>query len=176
MPLLDSDTPTEPGTGPLPVRRRALEVALSKLGQYEEGGENQGPIVEWSTRRWPGGRKPVRWCAGFVSTCIREAGAPAEWLKIGTLSCDTLWARCMERGWARCDSKGLAPGDLVFFGDAQDLHHVGFIEEVFADSMVVGARPLERIATIEGNSGNAVARHEYPLTDRRIYGFVRIPW
>jgi cell wall-associated NlpC family hydrolase len=78
--------------------------------------------------------------------------------------------RCAEQGWAVEGSqggRGAEPGDLVFFGTAEDLHHVGLVE---------GATVIQ-VRTVEGNSGDAVRRRAYGVGDARIFGLVRpAPW
>lgn len=157
------------------LAQRVLQVALPMEGQAEVG-ENEGPIVQWSIGPWTH-REPgpwAKWCAGFASTCLLEALATAqddhqaEWEKIGSLSCDTLWARLTARGWTWRNSAGepAEPGDLVFFGASTDLNHVGLV-------LALEGRTLR---TIEGNAGDRVRRRSYDLSFPRLHGFARVPW
>lgn len=170
----------------------ALQHAALRLGLREdEGKKNQGQVVIDTCRRWvdeawwrrhyPVG--DVAWCAGFVSTCIAEALPPGpqleHWLRVGSLSCDVLWARARTRGWTlvaphgRGDHAIYGPGDLVFWGKPGDLSHVGLVEHVSAGEL----------RTIEGNSSpdgqpphTQVVRRRRPLADLRLFGRARIPW
>jgi hypothetical protein len=168
----------------------ALAVAGALVGEAEIGGENCGPIVEFSIGYWtaaePG--RWSRWCAGFVSTCFLVADAVAlqrgllgraptmlevnaalrqrsRMSALGSLSVDTLWARCAALRWTSQDLKQAQPGDLVFFGPEGDLNHVG---------LVVGLAD-GTIKTVEGNAGNAVRRRTYPVDFDKLFGLARIP-
>jgi len=150
---------------------KALAEALRHVGQHEVGGENQGPIVEWSIGRWTS-RLPAkwaRWCAGFVSTCIDEADAGGpDWHHLASLSCDHLYQRTVNAGCETGqDLADAQPGDLVFFGDLADLDHVGFVVQVHGDTLT----------TVEGNCRNAVSVEEYSLAapSRPLAAWVRLP-
>lgn len=56
-----------------------------------------------------------------------------------------------------------AAGDIIFFdwGNDGTIDYVGIVESV----------SKENVNTIEGNSGDAVKRHSYPIGDSRIYGY-----
>lgn len=138
------------------VVTRALQIAAAHLGQAEQGGANQGPVVEWAIGPWTT-RTPgpwARWCAGFVSTCYLEAivelapRVAAEWRTIGSLSCDSLCAHLAAAGCAVELPGELQPGDLLFYGSLDDLKHVGILESVAPG----------RLKVLEGNSGDAVRR------------------
>lgn len=139
-----------------------LQIAQSKLGFQEEGGSNQGPIVEWSISEWsddpPGDWS--KWCAGFACTCLLYAGAPVR--SVASLSCQRLWQRCEQKGYTYTNSLDdePVPGALIFFGDAH-LEHVGIVESVSNGE----------ITTIEGNAENAVRRKFYSISDPWIYGY-----
>ena len=90
-------------------------------------------------------------------------GAGAElWRHVGSLSCDALWRRCAEQGWTGRDLYQMQPGDPIFFGTAEDLHHVGLVQ-----ALQGGVR------TVEGNSGDEVRRRSYDMADARIFGWAR---
>lgn len=152
---------------PETLAQRALAVAQALVGLAEEGN-NEGPLVEWAlapwTRREPG--PWARWCAAFASTCYVVAGAPHDWQRLGSTSCDALWGRCVL--WSFRDLRQVQPGDLVFFGAEGDLMHVGLVVALEA-----GGRQLR---TIEGNAGNEVRVRTYPLDFPKLYGAVRLPW
>ena len=54
-----------------------------------------------------------------------------------------------------------APGEQIFFISGSDVYHTGIVEEVTGSQVI----------TIEGNSGDQVARRTYGLNDSRIYGY-----
>lgn len=154
------------------VGNRAIEIARSKLGQHEEGGPNQGPIVTWSITPWPHDdpRLGIKWCAGFACTCLLLAGAKMK--AVGSLSCEKLLENCQLRAWAwRFDASQNgplpSPGDLVFFAKDEQIFHVGLVESVDDENGI--------ITTLEGNAEDAVRRHTYPISDPHIYGFASIP-
>lgn len=175
--------------------RAALAAALALVGEHEVGGQNQGPIVEFSIGYWvkeePG--EWALWCAGFASTMylIAEAvlalrarlsreperaeleaalGRPSPWREIGSLQCSTLWERANERKWTSLYPDAAAqPGDLVFFRGREEpdtLKHVG---------LVVGQKG-RYLLTVEGNAGDAVRRRTYDLSFERLYGLARPVW
>jgi len=138
---------------------RALAKAIEKIGRREQGGRNQGPIVEWSTRwlfearndldtyeDWYRAGK-LAWCAGFAGRCYLEAGAhvPPYW----AVDCDSLLIRLISRArraeWTvRRWPCPVEPGDVVFFGHGPkelptiegltDLKHVELVERFDAAS------------------------------------------
>ena len=56
-----------------------------------------------------------------------------------------------------------APGDIIFFdwGNDGTINHVGIVESVSGGT----------VNTIEGNSGDVVAKRSYAIGDNRIYGY-----
>ena len=114
-------------------------------------GSNRGPGVDVFTDG-----NAEAWCADFVSWVLRAAGHPfsggssAGW-RLSWTGDVRAWfvARGAFRERLQADPQ---PGDVVWFVHG----HVGIVEAVR------GAH----LATIEGNSGDAVARRTYPA--RRI--------
>ena len=167
---------TLPGP-PGPVRLDALEVARERIGQKEEGGNNMGPICEWSkqglTTRV---RDPLMWCAFFACQCFRQAllrrgrhEQLAKWLKLASGDCDKFWAQLSKEGWTwRIGERTAEPGDLVFFGGpsslvALDLHHVEIVDA--------------QGHTIGGNAGPKADRVWGGRSDTRgVWGYARVPW
>ena len=162
--------------------RAALDVAISKLGEREQGGRNQGPIVTWSLERFTRHRPEdprdgvsgwAAWCAGFVGRCFIEAGALVPWW---SLSCTTLWRRLEGRAQQTLWMPGAAlpePGDLVFFGpDADRLQHVGLVERV--EGLVLHTVEGNTSAT-PGGPSEFVARRTHDLMTANVYGFARLP-
>ncbi len=147
--------------------QKALAVAKSKLGMKEEGGPNQGPIVEWSMRPWT--KAPLgnwaKWCAGFVCTCYLEAGSPLI-RKYASLEVSKLWSKLDRAGYTwdyipTPSQKLPEPGDLFF---TKGFSHVGLVESVEGNIL----------HTVEGNHQDQVARAQRSLTSVKIHGFARL--
>ena len=157
-----------------PIPQKAVAILKAKLGQHEEGGNNEGPIVEWAISRWthqkPDGTGWARWCAGAVCTALAEAGSQLI-LQVGSLSVRVLWRNLYEQGLVYFKSPSLdhpknsrilpQQGDLVFFGKDYPAH-VALLDEYD------GIR--HTLKTIEGNVKDSVSA----LVHQSWYGFARI--
>lgn len=138
------------------MRTDIVNVALSQVGYHE--GKSANDITGASTGKdnftqygEAYGISGDAWCATFIWWCAREAQIGAsiipktEWAK-------TLTFNCPCAAFADCGQ--ITPGDLVFFdhnsSDGVE-DHVGLVVDV-TDST---------IATVEGNSSNAVRAHIY---------------
>ena len=137
-----------------------------------EVAPNRGRIVQWSIQGL-GGKEGQRWCAFFACQAVQQellargdlAGV-SNWRRISSGSCATLWARLAALGFT---VQSPALGDFVFFGGrAAELHHVGLVQRYSAEQAMV--------YTVEGNSGDAVREHHYPLGYPGIFGYQRLPW
>lgn len=169
------------GSTPSSFRRRVITIARrhNKEHPREVGGQNAGPWVRLYTGDKEGPSWP--WCAGFVSTILRQAaegGAPSP-LK-GSLSCDVLAAQATKGGIfvreadiARDPSvKETMRGGAIFLvrnkRNASDWIHTGFVTAFHED----------HFETIEGNTNDAGDREGYEVCIRRRgYGakdFIRI--
>ena len=107
------------------------------------------------------------WCAMFTSFCIRYAGMEDYPIHA---HCPTWINVLTEQDLFRVPSEYIPKtGDLIFFDWERDgsADHVGFVAEV-VDTDVI---------TIEGNSGNRVAKNKYELLDNTIvgYGMIQVP-
>lgn len=149
------------------MKEKALEIAKSKVGMHEQGGPNQGEIVEWAMKPWskvkPGSW--AEWCAAFVCTCYWEAGSILV-KKYGSTNVKTLWKNMQKIGvawenYGTPSQKMPEPGDLVFF---KGLNHVGMVESYDASTKTVHV--------IEGNSNDQVKRDQRPL--EHYYGFASL--
>ena len=129
-----------------------VQVALTQEGN---GGETY-----WS---WYGFTQRVEWCACFVSWCADQCG----YIEAGVVPKFSLCSAGMEwfesRGQFRDGSYVPAVGDIVFFdwGNDGSIDHVGIVESVTDGT----------IYTVEGNSGDQVAKRSYPLGYEQIEGF-----
>jgi hypothetical protein len=124
----------------------AARLATAGIAEVPPGS-NRGPVIDVFTDG-----NAEAWCADFVSWVLRAAGHPfnggasAGWRLAWT---GDVRAWFVERGAFRerlqADPQ---PGDVVWFVHG----HVGIVEAVRGD----------HLATIEGNSGDAVTRRVYP--------------
>jgi hypothetical protein len=147
-----------PGGAP---NSRALAMAQSQVGIREASGNNDGiPAQRYSNGR----REP--WCANFVAWTFRESGNPLPGNQRSLASVQYMEDQMKKAG--RFHTGTPQPGDVIFFKNRGDSdsgpgRHVGIVEKV----------ENGRIYTIEGNSGNQVARRSYPIGHPRVAGFGR---
>ncbi len=149
------------------VGERALAEALRHLGVHESPpGSNRTPFGRWF------GVDGVPWCAIFASYCFeRGAGVTlchgwhgAGVYPRGVTYVPTLeaWLRATGRWRLRTDAA--LPGDLVVFDwDGGEPDHVGIVERALGRG---------RLATVEGNTRNAVMRRERSVA--QVAGFGRL--
>lgn len=177
--------PAPEGAGPaLPSKglgERAAEVALSLVGQKEQGGPNRGEIVRRSlagcvrlvkdVERALGIREGVAWCAGFVGLCDHEArlamlregiaqfAIPAWRAAVRELHDD---AR-RDKTWREVGAYVPLPGDLSVFrrgGKDPKRGEEGHVERV------VSVSEDGTIESVGGNVGDVVVRHRWKPEDR----------
>src|SRR6185312_11691948 len=125
-------------------------IAADEVGVAEQPpGSNDGPRIA-QYRAATAGSGPGPWCAYFVSWVARQAGVPLGDQGQGFGSVDALYSWAQQTGRAYTPGPGRTPqpGDLIVFHE-----HIGLVESVDAN----GA-----IHTIEGNSGDQVARRIHP--------------
>ena len=146
---------------------RVVLAAVAAVGLREEGGPNRGPPVDL----YAGGRREP-WCGHFVASIFREEGSPLPGDVAPSAGVHNPIAQvsAMHR---ECELAGLLvaqpqAGDVVFFSsragsDTGAGWHVGIVSACLDDI----------VQTIEGNSGDAVARQRYRVGDKRIAGYAR---
>lgn len=129
-----------------------VQVALAQEGN---GGDTY-----W---RWYGFSSRVSWCACFVSWCADQSGYLTSGVlpKFSLCSDGVKWFQ--DKGQFKDGSYVPAPGDIIFFDWGEDgtIDHVGIVESVSKGN----------VNTIEGNSGDKVKRHSYPIGGSGIYGY-----
>jgi len=129
-----------------------VQVALTQEG-------NSGDTY-WS---WYGFDSRVEWCACFVSWCAEQCG----YLESGVIPKFSLCSDGADwfnaNGQFKDASYVPAAGDIMFFdwGNDGTIDHVGIVESV--TNGVVN--------TVEGNSGDKVARRSYNMGSNSIYGY-----
>lgn len=138
-----------------------VKAALSQVG-------NAGGEPYWS---WYGFNSRVEWCACFVSWCFNECG----YLDTGTApkfaGCvgGVEWFRSHEQ-WAD-NTVEPAPGIIVFF-DWNDPNGASGPQDGEADHVGIVEKCENGIVyTIEGNSGDACRRNQYPVGYYEILGY-----
>ena len=108
-----------------------------------------------------GGR--VEWCACFVSWCADQSGYIQSGVipKFSLCSDGVKWFE--SKGRFRDGSYTPVAGDIIFFdwGNNGTIDHVGIVESVSGGT----------VNTIEGNSGDKVARRSYRIGSSNIYGY-----
>lgn len=138
-----------------------VKVALSQVGNVV--GEPY-----WS---WYGFNSRVEWCACFVSWCFNECG----YLDTGTAP---KFAGCVggvewfrSRGQWADNTVEPAPGMIVFF-DWNDPNGASGPQDGEADHVGIVEKCENGIVyTIEGNSGDACRRNQYPVGYYEILGY-----
>lgn len=134
--------------------RDLIGIAEAEVGVTEQPpGSNTGPrvrafqaVTELGGTGWP-------WCAAFIEWCLERAGLPTSWCSPST---DVMWKRAQKRGLVVAAP---SPGCVIIWPGV----HVGLVVAVHANGTV---------STIEGNSGDMVARRVRAVGGAR---FIRPP-
>lgn len=146
-----------------------MGIALSLVGEGEDGANNRGPFIDQIFRREGAS---ANWCAAFVSYCFEEAfnllGRPMPFERSG--GAKKLYRRIGNAGEFLNRPE---PGAVVCFDRGKPgswQGHIGIVCEVVGNSFV----------SIEGNVGSyqktrgAVSKIEHDLTESKIEGFAKI--
>jgi hypothetical protein len=132
--------------------------------------------------KYQGTTGPEDWCADFVSWVYMTAGRPFDGgMDDGPTPIGVGWRLpgvSQLRGWmishstyeerANHDYSAAAPGDIVIFG-AGTGSHTGIVERV--SGLETPDPADDALVTIEGNSGDAVSRREYPVGSSYVQGW-----
>jgi hypothetical protein len=151
------------------------ELAATKLGIHEIGGNNHGPWVKkfLGSVGLPEG---YAWCDAFQS--FEMEGAAGHRLPIESASVAQTYVTGKNLGWAVTKP---ARGDLVcydFDGDGQFDDHIGLVVRV------LGLGPMLTLQTVEGNTSSGVAGSQANgdgvflrrrVVSAKSVGFIRIP-
>jgi hypothetical protein len=151
------------------------ELAATKLGIHEIGGNNHGPWVKkfLGSVGLPEG---YAWCDAFQS--FEMEGAAGHRLPIESASVAQTYVTGKNLGWAVTKP---ARGDLVcydFDGDGQFDDHIGLVVRV------LGLGPMLTLQTVEGNTSSGVAGSQGDgdgvflrrrVVSAKSVGFIRIP-
>ena len=135
-------------------------IGNQAIVQVAASQEGKGGTTYWS---WYGFGSRVEWCACFVSWCADQSGYIQSGVipKFSLCSDGVKWFE--SKGRFRDSSYIPAAGDIIFFdwGNNGTIDHVGIVESVSGGT----------VNTIEGNSGDKVARRSYRIGSSNIYGY-----
>ena len=135
-------------------------IGNQAIVQVAASQEGKGGTTYWS---WYGFGSRVEWCACFVSWCADQSGYIQSGAipKFSLCSDGVKWFE--SKGRFRDASYTPAAGDIIFFdwGNNGTSDHVGIVESVSGGT----------VNTIEGNSGDKVARRSYRIGSSNIYGY-----
>ena len=135
-------------------------IGNQAIVQVAASQEGKGGTTYWS---WYGFGSRVEWCACFVSWCADQSGYIQSGAipKFSLCSDGVKWFE--SKGRFRDGSYTPAAGDIIFFdwGNNGTIDHVGIVESVSGGT----------VNTIEGNSGDKVARRSYSIGSSNIYGY-----
>ena len=141
-------------------KRHWTGIGNQTIVQVAASQEGKGGTTYWS---WYGFGSRVEWCACFVSWCADQSGYIQSGVipKFSLCSDGVKWFE--SKGRFRDASYTPAAGDIIFFdwGNNGTIDHVGIVESVSGGT----------INTIEGNSGDKVARRSYSIGSSNIYGY-----
>ena len=130
-----------------------VNVARNEIGNV--GGEKY-----W---RWFGFDEHVHWCACFVSWCANQCSYLEQGLIPRTAGCLSGIAWFQERGLWLNSGQSPKEGMIIYFDwDLDGLaDHVGIVEKCVGNT----------VYTIEGNTSDSCAAHEYDVNYSCIYGY-----
>ena len=135
-------------------------IGNQAIVQVAASQEGKGGTTYWS---WYGFGGRVEWCACFVSWCADQSGYIQSGVipKFSLCSDGVKWFE--SKGRFRDGSYTPVAGDIIFFdwGNNGTIDHVGIVESVNGGT----------VNTIEGNSGDKVARRSYRIGSSNIYGY-----
>lgn len=129
-----------------------IDVAISQIGTVEEGN-NRTKYGAWY------GMNGAPYCHMFASWCADQAGVSTSiFPKTASTTAGMQWF--INKGQFKYKGSYIPKrGDVVYFKTNRS--HVGLVEYVSGDTL----------HTIEGNSGNKVARRTYSLSEPTITGY-----
>ena len=140
---------------------RLIYTALSQLG-VTETRPNDVLYNTWYYGKtvWDSaGTGAYAWCVVFLSWCAHQVGLTKAIPKENNVSNLMRYYQGCGRYYS-CSRRMPQAGDLIFFSSGSG-RHVG----------LVLASDGKGVATVEGNTSNAVRIRQYPLTDGSIVGW-----
>lgn len=155
---------------------KLLDTARAELN-YHEGYNNYIKYAQgnWDNQFYGWELQNQPWCDVFVDWCFcqtfgLQTGAAMTYQTVGSGSalCSAS-ASYYEKNNAFYNYP--QPGDQIFFYSGGAINHTGLVESVIGS----GAN-WTSFTTIEGNSGDQVARRTYSRGDNKVAGFGRPKW
>lgn len=140
---------------------KLLYIALSQIG-VKEKRPNDVPYNTWYYGRTvcdSAGTGAYAWCVVFLSWCADQAKLSKAIPKENNVGDMMKYYQDLGRYYPR-DDRCPQAGDLIFFRTSAG-RHIGLV--VASDG--------KRVATVEGNTSNAVKLRDYSLSDSTILGW-----
>lgn len=140
---------------------KLLYIALSQVG-VKETRPNDVPYNTWYYGRSvcdSAGSGAYAWCVVFLSWCADQARLVGAIPKENNVSNMMRYYQNLGRFYPR-EARIPSVGDLIFFSSSAG-RHIG----------LVLATDGKRVATVEGNTSNAVRLRDYSLSDSSIVGW-----
>lgn len=155
-------------------RQKVIDWAFSQIG-YHEIGDNWNKYAEALDKEngfYNGKKQGFAWCdifvdAGFVE-CYGRAGAQFLLCQPdNSAGAGCSFSAQYFNAKGQFHKSNPQPGDQIFFGSAwNNVWHTGLVVAVSSNY----------VTTIEGNSGDQVAKRVYRLADPTIWGYGRPDW
>lgn len=161
-----AQTNTASGDGSSIVAAAQKECALYEQNTTLSGGDK---YWSWYYEGQVYPHHPEPWCVCFVYWCATQCGYVSETGCFGPnvyVNCRDIWEDFKARGQTHTEADFLPqPGDLVLFGSASCLEHIGIVESYNTETST--------LTTLEGNVGDtATGRYDgsgYRIAARRYY-------
>lgn len=173
-----------PGSGKVTENQaieKVLDLARSEIGYKEKRSNAQldnkdanagsGNWTKYArdldavTNFYNGAKNGFSWCDIFVDWLFYQCFGAQTAMQMLCQPTRSAGAGCLySAGYYRSAGRWTnnpAPGEQIFFISGGDVYHTGIVEEVKGNQII----------TIEGNSGDQVARRVYSINDGRIYGY-----
>lgn len=150
---------------------QVIDFALSQVG-YKENPVNITKYSAEIDKNYPdfynGKKQGAAWCDIFVDYCFLHEFGEEKALYLLCQPRHSTGAGCKFSAQFYKDNKRFfsAPqiGDQIFFFDnAGVINHTGLVTKVTVD----------KVSTVEGNSGDMVKTHEYSISNKKIAGYGR---
>ena len=156
-----------------------VKIALAEVGYKEKASNSQldNPTANAGSNNYTkyardlrdagyynGNKNGFAWCDVFVDWCFYKAFGKTEGQRIecqtGDLGAGCKYSKQYYKNKGRCD-RNPKVGDQIFFTSGGTISHTGIVTAVSG----------EKVTTVEGNSGDAVKKHTYSLSNSYIDSF-----
>ena len=160
---------------------KVLDLARSEIGYKEkrsnaylddkDANAGSGNWTKYArdldavTNFYNGAKNGFSWCDIFVDWLFYQCFGAQTAMQMLCQPARSAGAGCLySAGYYRNAGRWTnnpAPGEQIFFISGSDVYHTGIVEQVNGNQVI----------TIEGNTGDQVARRTYSINDSRIYGY-----